>query len=134
MTPTPPLAAELWDQIPGTAQAAIRGLVQSYEQRLAALQRRIEDLEQRLGQNSTNSSRPPSSDPPTVKRAPPQPPSGRRSGGQPGHALHQRRLLEPTQPPITLSPKACRQCGQTLTGVDAEPLRHQVLELPVLRP
>jgi transposase len=134
MTPAPPLPAELWDQIPPASRAAILALVQSYEQRLAALQRRIDDLEQQLGQNSSNSSKPPSSDPPTFKRAPPRPPSGRRSGGQPGHALHQRPLLEPTQPPIALKPAACRQCGHTLTGVDPKPLRHQVLELPVFRP
>lgn len=134
MTPVPPLPAELWDPIAPAAQAAIWALVQSYEQRLTALARRVADLEQQLGQNSTNSSRPPSSDPPTVKRAPPRPPSGRRSGGQPGHALQQRPLLEPTQPPITLKPSACRLCGRALTGTDPQPLRHQVLELPVFRP
>ena len=52
----PPIPAELWDQLAPAAQAAILALVQSYEQRLAALQRRVEDLEQQLGQNSTNSS------------------------------------------------------------------------------
>src|SRR5262249_22090028 len=130
----PPIPAELWDQLAPAAQAAILALVQSYEQRLTALQRCVENLEQQLGQNSTNSSRPPSSDPPTVKRAPPRSPSGRRSGGQPGHALSQRPLLEPTQPPITLKPAACRQCGRTLTGTDPQPLRHQVLELPEFRP
>jgi transposase len=134
MRSVPPIPAELWDQLAPAAQAAILTLVQSYEQRLTALQRRVEVLEQQLGQNSTNSSRPPSSDPPTVKRAPPRPPSGRRSGGQPGHALYQRPLLEPTQPPIPLKPAACRQCGRTLTGTDPQPLRHQVLELPEFRP
>lgn len=134
MTPVPPIPAELWDQIPPAAQAAVRALVQSYEQQLAVLRHRLEGLEQRLGQNSTNSSRPPSSDPPTVKRAPPRPPSGRRSGGQPGHALHRRPLLEPTRPPVALQPAACRQCGRPLTGADPRPLRHQVLELPACRP
>jgi transposase len=74
MTPAPPIPGELWDQIPPAARAAILALVRSYEQQLAALRQRLEDLEQRLGQNSTNSSRPPSSDPPAVKRAPPGPP------------------------------------------------------------
>ncbi len=134
MTPAPPIPADLWDQVPPAARAAILALVQAYEQRLAALQRRIDELQQQLGQNSTNSSKPPSSDPPTVKRAPPRPPSGRRSGGQPGHALHRRPLLPPTQPPVTLKPSACRLCGHALTGTDPEPLRHQVIELPVFRP
>src|SRR5262245_30950087 len=134
MMPVPPILADLWDQLPPAAQAAILALVQSYEQRPAALQRRLTDLEHRLGQNSTNSSRPPSSDPPAVKLAPPRPPSGRRTGGQPGHARQQRPLLEPTRPPITLTPAACRQCGRALTGTDPQPLRHQVIELPAVHP
>src|SRR5437764_482222 len=107
MPSVPPLLAELWDQIPTAAQAAVLALVQSYEQRRAALQRRLEDLEQKLGQNSTNSSRPPSADPPPVQRVPHRPPSRRRRGGQPGHAFQQRPLLESTQSPITLKPAAC---------------------------
>jgi transposase len=134
MADAAPIPGDLWDQIPPAARAAILALVQSYEQRLATLQQRVEQLEQQLGQNSTNSSRPPSSDPPTVKRAPPRPPSGRRSGGQPGHARQRRPLLPPTQPPIPLKPSACRQCGRALHGSDPEPLRHQVIEVPVVRP
>jgi hypothetical protein len=59
MRPEPPIPADLWEPIPPTAQAAVRALVQAYEQRLAVLQQRLEDLEQRLGQNATNSSQPP---------------------------------------------------------------------------
>ena len=47
-------------------------LVQQYEQRVLTLQRQVDHLQQRLNQNSTNSSRPPSSDPPHVKRRPPK--------------------------------------------------------------
>jgi transposase len=128
------MSAELWGQIPPAAQAAVLALVQSYQERLAALQKRIPDLEERLGQNSTNSSRPPSSDPPNVKRAPPRTPSGRRSGGQPGHTRQQRPFLKPTQPPVALKPTACRHCGHALTGTDPQPRRHQVIELPLFRP
>src|SRR4051794_41507560 len=49
---------------------------------IGRLEGRIADLEARLGQNSTNSSRPPSSDPPRVKPAPPRRPAERRKGGQ----------------------------------------------------
>lgn len=133
MSKEPPIPGNLWEQIPPAAQAAVRALVQHYEQRLASLQATIDDLQQRLGQNSTNSSRPPSTDPPTVKRAPPRPPSGRRTGGQPGHTLQQRPLL-PADHTHALKPAACRHCGQALAGDDPQPLRHQVLELPVFRP
>src|SRR4051812_36332025 len=132
MTPVPPISAELWNQIPPAAQAAILALIQQYEQRLKALQRKVDQLTERLNQNSTNSSRPPSSDPPHVKRRPPQPSSGRKKGGQPGHARQQRPLVPPEQvkQTIPLMPPACRKCGQALHGEDPQPRRHQVAEIP----
>ena len=60
----------------------------------AALQARVAELEARLGRNSTNSSKPPSSDSPAVKRAPPKATSGKRAGGQPGYPKHERALVE----------------------------------------
>src|SRR5438270_11655808 len=108
MPPVPPIPVELWDQMPPAARAAILALVQQYEQRLQALQQQVDDLRQRLDQNSTNSSRPPSSDPPHVKRRPPKPSSGRKKGGQPGHARQQRPLVpaEQVKQAIPLRPSA----------------------------
>src|SRR5262245_4356093 len=132
MPPVPPIPAELWDQIPPAAQAAFLAPIQQYEQRLQALQRKVDQLTERLNQNSTNSSRPPSSDPPHVKRRPPKPSSGRKKGGQPGHARQQRPLVPPEQikQTIPLMPSACRKCGQALHGEDPHPRRHQVAEIP----
>jgi transposase len=132
MPSVPPIPAELWDQVPPAAQAAILALVQQYEQRLQGLQRQVDDLRQRLNQNSTNSSRPPSSDPPHVKRRPPKPAAGRKRGGQPGHARQQRPLVSPEQVKQTmpLKPSACRKCGLLLHGNDPQPRRHQVAEIP----
>ena len=59
-----------------------------------ALTARVAELEAKIKQNSTNSSKPPSSDPPSVKRAPPKPASGKKAGGQPGHPKHERALVE----------------------------------------
>src|SRR5829696_506527 len=130
MHSVPPIPAELWGQIPPAAQAAMLVLVQQYEQRLHALQKRVDELEQRLNQNSTNSSRPPSSDPPHVKRPPPKPTSGRKRGGQPGHKRQQRPLVLPeqVQQVISLKPPACRKCGHDLRGDDPQPRKHQVAE------
>lgn len=58
---------------------------------------RIEELERRLNQNSQNSSRPPSSDSPSVGRPAWKPPSGRRPGGQKGHEGHHREALPPAK-------------------------------------
>src|SRR5947209_2962764 len=131
----PPIPVELWNQIPPAAQAAVLALIQQYEQRLQAFQQQVAQLTERLNQNSTNSSRPPSSDPPHVKRRPPEPSSGRKKGGQPGHARQQRPLVPPEQvkQTIPLMPSACRKCGQALHGEDPQPRRHQVAEIPPVR-
>src|SRR6516162_6816079 len=127
MPPVPPIPADLWNQIPPAAQAAFLALIQQYEQRLQALQQKVDQLTERLNQNSTNSSRPPSSDPPHIKRGPPKPSSARKKGGQPGHARQQRPLVPPEQIKQTnpLMPSACRTCGKALHGEDPHPRRHQ---------
>jgi transposase len=136
MSASPPLLAELWESLPPEARAlilALRAEVAELWARVRAQQEQIQELQERLNQNSINSSRPPSSDPPTVKRRPPRPSSGRSPGGQPGHERQQRPLLPPDHTEV-LKPSQCRRCGHALQGEDPRPLRHQVLELPKFRP
>jgi transposase len=136
MSSQPPIPAELWDQIPPAAQAAITALVQQYERQLQALQEQVKELQQRLNKNSTNSSKPPSSEHPHAKPIRPTVKSARGTGGQPGHAKHQRPLLptEQCQQVIACVPPTCRRCAAPLSGTDPQPLRHQVWELPEIKP
>jgi transposase len=134
MSSQPPIPAELWDQIPPAAQAAILTLVQHYERRLQALQQKVNELQQRLNQNSSNSSKPPSSDPPAFKRSPPKLPSNNKAGGQRGHAKAQRALVDHPDVIHDCKPTACRNCQQPLHGDDPQPLRHQVWDVPPVRP
>ncbi len=60
---TPPIAEPTWETASPEVQAAVLGLVELYEQSPAKLEARVKDLENRLKLNSTNSSKPPSSDP-----------------------------------------------------------------------
>jgi transposase len=136
MSAGPPLPAEVWDSLPPEARALILALQAEAAELRAKVQepqRQVQDLHQRLNQNSSNSSRPPSTDPPSVKRRPPRSPSGRRPGGQPGHQRQHRPLLPPDHTEV-LKPTECRRCGHALTGEDPQPLRHQVIELPPIRP
>lgn len=117
MSPSPLISEELWQQVSPAMQAAIRLLMRYYEQEIATLQQQVSEPAQRLDQNSTNSSRPPSSDGPAVKRRPPEPPSGRAGGGQPGPDRQQRPLLPPDQI-IDCKPGSCKYCGYALHGDD----------------
>src|ERR671933_520270 len=96
-----PLAPEIWAATPCAAQVLI-----------VALQQRIRELEARLGQNSSNSSRPPSSDPPQAPRKRPEEPSSRKRGGQPGHrgAFRRLRPVEQVDEFVVVVPERCRHC------------------------
>jgi transposase len=87
--------------------------------------------------NSRNSSKPPSSEHPHAKALPPaKPQSQRPRGGQPGHEKHERALIpaEECSAICDHRPKKCRSCGGRLSGTDPLPLRHQVWELPPIKP
>src|SRR3954452_20872735 len=129
MGATPPIPEPLWGRIPPDVQAALAAAFDRIE-------RRVAELEQRIGKNSTNSSRPPSSDPPSVKRRPPAPASGKKRGGQPGHRRQARSLVptEQLRQVIDCKPPQCRWCRTALAGNDPDPIRHQVAELPPVTP
>jgi hypothetical protein len=123
-TPTG-ISAEDWAATPITVRALVLGL-----------QQRIASLEERLNQTSRNSSKPPSSDPPQARPRPKRTPSGRKAGGQPGHPGHGRTLkpLAQVDRIVDLKPTSCGACGALLLGDDPQPVRHQVSELPRIKP
>jgi transposase len=98
----------------------------------------LDELTRRPRENSSNSNRPPSSDTPADRATRDRPPpSGRRPGGQPGHKRKRRELLPTERVTRTRDcfPASCRRCGDRLDRVaDAEALRHQVIDLPAIKP
>jgi len=99
---------------------------------LAKAMARIAELEERLNRNSTNSSKPPSTDLPGAERRRNKP-TGKKAGGQPGHPKHDRVFLTPDR--VThLKAQACCCCGDALHGNDPNPERHQVVEYPKVKP
>src|SRR3954462_371294 len=119
-----PLPPEIWAATPAAAQTLI-----------VAQRERIRELEIRRGQDSSNSSRPPSSDPPQAPVRPKAPPSGRKRGGQPGHRGACRALLpvEQVDEIVPVVPERCRHCEQPFSETTARGRgrlwRHQVVEL-----
>ena len=117
------ISLELWDRIPTPIQPDIAAIVGTLENRIA-------QLEAQLKLNSKNSSKPPSSDGPHVKPAPPKTPSGKKRGGQPGHKKHERTILPPDET-IEHKPTECQYCHTALVGDDPHPEIHQTIDLPV---
>ena len=119
---------------------AVIALIEWQARQILILTARVAELEAKLeaavGKNPSNSSKPPSSTHPHDKPPPSKPKSGRSRGGQPGHDKHERALIpiEQCADVVPCVPAECRRCGKELTGVDPEPLRHQVWELPEIKP
>jgi transposase len=146
---TPRLSPDQIRAVYRQGESAVVALVEALQDRIEQLERvvseqglmiqrlqaRVEELEACVGQNSRNSHKPPSSD--GLSKPPPKSlrvPSGRKPGGQPGHA---GRTLQPVaQPnrtvPHRLSRCPCGRCGGCWLGdqpvVDLE--KRQVFELP----
>ena len=140
-----PLPPELWAMVPAPVQGplveqwvALRLENAALCAQNAALHERVRDLEARLGQNSSNSSRPPSSDPPQASGNAKAPPSGRKRGGQPGHRGTFRVLLtsEQVDRVVCIVPEVCRHCQRPFPSTEpqrrARVWRHQVVELLTL--
>jgi transposase len=99
----------------------------------AALIERLAESERRLGLNSSNSGRPPSSDglkkPPRVSSL--REPSGKKTGGQKGHPGTTLRRTETPDATIDHYPEACTACGESLTAAMATGhVARQVFDLP----
>ena len=107
--------------------------IQQQEARIQQLEMKIHELEARLSKNSSNSSKPPSSDglkkPPktTSQRGK----SGKKPGGQNGHKGTTLNQVANPDHVVTHSPESCHGCGHNLTGVEgADFEKRQVFEIP----
>jgi transposase len=106
--------------------------------RIVELEALVRDLQERLNQNSSNSSIPPSANPLGAPKPVSKAPSGRKPGGQTGHPGHHRHRLPPERlnQIVPYVPTICTQCHALLPAEpgpgDPEPSWHQVAELPEL--
>jgi len=112
---------------------------------LLQMSARIEELERKvalLTRDSSNSSKPPSSDGPAAKpRAlPPKKSKKRKRGGQPGHKGKNRDLIPVEEVDVVeeILPAVCEHCHEALTTTtnpeEGKYLRYQVVDIPETKP
>jgi transposase len=98
-----------------------------------SLMERVEKLEDIIRKNSGNSSKPPSSDPPSAKNKQRslRGKSGKKSGGQKGHRGATLKRVDNPDTTITHRLKVCPVTGRKLTDADViRQIRCQVFDLP----
>jgi transposase len=111
-------------------QAAV---IEQLPAEVAALRAENAELKRRLGMDSTNSSKPPSSDSPFTKPAPKslRRKSGRKPGGQPGHPGSTLALVDNPHERKRYEPGPCTGCGTSLADAPEVGMeRRQVFDLP----
>ena len=111
---------------------ALTGQVTAQSAQLAGQASRIEELERRLGSDSSNSSKPPSSDPPYRKpeRTSSRTSSGRKPGKQPGSSGTTMPLVDNPNKTVIHDAQHCQNCGTDLTNAAvARVERRQVTDI-----
>lgn len=129
---------EDWDLTP----SPVKNLVVQQKLRIEEQSIKIEELEKELQQlkekvncNSRNSSIPPSTElikpdqKKTVKK------KKKKRGGQSGHVGHSRPLYDESECSSVENhfPSTCKCCGEELSGLDENPYRHQMVDIPPIK-
>jgi hypothetical protein len=104
----------------------LRERIAERDKQIADAEKQIRDLERQLAarkKNSTNSSKPPSSDGlagTQRRRCSPRKKSGRKPGGQPGHVGQERQRVEKPDRSENVLPLQCKHCGTPLSQAPEE--------------
>lgn len=106
---------------------------------VAAQAERITELERRLSADSSNSSRPPSSDVPwekkPAKKRSSRGRSGRKPGKQPGASSVSRSLIDDPDQTVVIEPGQCRECATPLAdATESRRERRQVVDAGAVPP
>jgi transposase len=135
MTATPLPTPEHIRAIYHQGEAATISLVTQLVQVITQLESRVQQLEDQLGKNSRNSGKPPSSDglaKPRTRSL--REPSGKPTGGQPGHPGHTLKMVERPDHFRVHPVATCQQCHATLEQVSPSAYeKHQVFDVPPMR-
>jgi transposase len=133
------ITPEDWALTPPSVQQVIMHVLErlaALEEEVSSLRVENERMREQTRRSSRNSSQPPSSDAPSAPPRPQRQSSGKNRGGQPGHQGHQRKLYprEECRSVNDHRPAQCGACGMVLAGEDPNPVRHQVVEVPEVKP
>jgi len=131
-----PLPEEIFTSLHPAVQIYIRYLEQVIREQVARilqLEARVLDLENRLSKNSSNSSKPPSSDglKKPKKTNSQREPSGKKPGGQMGRQGATLNQVENPDHIVIHTPASCNGCSHPLSGVQGLCLEtREVFKMP----
>jgi transposase len=125
-----------------TSEAEIRAayregedaVVKLFHETLSKMAERIQRLEDQIAKNSSNSSKPPSSDGLKKKPKSLRQRSGKKSGGQPGHPGHTLKAVARPNHVQVHQVRRCRHCQADLDAVEVQDCeKRQVFDVPPVK-
>jgi transposase len=129
-----PLRLPSDEEIGGAYDQGKEAVIELFHQTLGKLAEHIQRLEDQIAKNSGNSSKPPSSDGLKKKPKSLRQKSGKKSGGQTGHAGHTLQAVATPDLVQVHRVKRCCHCQANLEGVEAQGSeRRQVFDLPPVK-
>jgi transposase len=119
---------EEWDLTP----PRVKDFVVQQQKRIEQLEKQLETLAEKVNTNSQNSGIPPSTEIVKPEKKKSKKKKKRNRGGQKGHLGYSRELYpeEDCKEIENHLPEICDCCGEKLSGEDANPYRHQIVEIP----
>jgi transposase len=125
-----PSEAEIWAAYREGEDAVVKLFYETFSK----LAERIQRLEDQIAKNSGNSSKPPSSDGLKKKPKSLRQRSGKKSGGQPGHAGHTLKAVATPDHVQIHRVKRCRHCQANLEAVEVQDCeKRQVFDIPPVK-
>ncbi len=117
--------------IMGETITTLQAQVVALNEQVDSLKAEVKELKARLGQNSKNSNKPPSSDeffkPKSTRKK-----SGKKTGGQKGHPGHTLKMSDNPDRVIVHRESTCSGCGRSLAGQPARSKeRRQSFDVPI---
>jgi len=125
---------KLVDQLDPKAKALVEVIVVFYEQKISKLEARVKELEDQKAKDSTNSSKPPSTDGPKRKPKSTRGKSNRQPGGQKGHKGKTLELVDHPDKTLKHKVEQCACCNKDLRNQTADRIEcRQVSDIPIIK-
>lgn len=128
---------EIYKQGPEAVVNLVNGIIEAFSKEIAGLKEtiarqdvRIKDLEDKLSKNSSNSSKPPSSDGFKKVIKSNRKKTHRKQGGQSGHKGHKLEMVDNPDTTKKIELKVCEHCKTDLKYSDKIETRRQVFDIP----
>lgn len=121
-----------WDATP----ESIKLVIEDLHGLVAGLSQRISAIDEKFNKNSKNSSIPPSKKGFGGEQKQEQKQEQKTPKQRTKNTKSEKKLYPPDECKAIHEekPSACSECGEQLQGSDPEPYRHQIIEMPIIRP